>query len=256
MQPRREFSVPEDVWIHVFSFLSTREKHAVRATCCYFRELVDMYPSLWRDFCVVLSRASRYDRGFWRTLGRRHVRTAVLRGGGGESEHLRRPLDALPAVTAVAVEGWSGPDPKRQRVLLDPLVRFSRLTSLAFHNCPGPLDVVPVLRLLAPRLTRLSVCNVKLCSPAALFLATVATMRNLTRLRFHHDGAERVPLRAVHQLLGGLAGLQQLSWEMVSYRTLPDNFFSPPAGQSSRRRDVTHRFTIFWSRSKNNHTNV
>ncbi|KAJ3613627.1 hypothetical protein NHX12_019873 [Muraenolepis orangiensis] len=220
--PLRQYSLPEDVWIHVFTFLSVQEKHSVRATCRYFGDVLDQHVHLWRDFSVVLSHLSRYDRGFWRTLGRRDVRMVVLRGG--KRKHLQRLLDRLPAVTGVAVTGW--PEPQ-----LDPLARFSRLTTLAFHNSQCPLDLVPVLRLLAPQVTQLSVCNVKLRCPVVLFLGVVSTMRNLTRLLYHHDGAERVPLRAFRNLLAALPSLQHLSWEMVGYRSLPDNFFTPPAEQ-------------------------
>ena len=233
--PRQEYSLPEDVWLHVFTFLSVAEKHRVRATCRHFRDVVDKYARLWRGFTVVLSRLSRYDRGFWATLGRRDVRSVVLRGGdggsGGERKHLRRLLDALPAVTAVAVAGW--PEPR-----LDPLTRFSGLSALALHGSRCPLDLLPALRLLAPRLTRLSVCHVKLRSPAAHFVAAVAQMRRLTRLLYHHDGAERVPLRAFREMLGALPRLQHLSWEMVSYRSLPDDFFTPPAAVPAVQQEL------------------
>ncbi|CAL8283357.1 unnamed protein product [Lota lota] len=220
--PLREYSLPEDVWIHVFNFLSVQEKHSVRTTCRYFKEVIDKYVYLWKDFSVVLNHFSRYNRGFWRTLARRNVRTVVLRGG--KKKHLRPLLDALPSVTGVAVDCWSEPQ-------LDSLARFSKLDTLSFHNSQCPLDICPVLQLLSLQVTGLSVCNVKLRCPAVQFISTVSKMRNLTQLLYHHDGTERIPLRAFHDLLGGLPRLQHLSWEMVAYRSLPDNFFTPPSVQ-------------------------
>ncbi|XP_056445975.1 uncharacterized protein im:7136021 isoform X1 [Gadus chalcogrammus] len=221
--PLKEYSLPEEVWIHAFTFLSTRDKHSVRATCRYFREVLDKNVYLWKDFSVVLNDFSRYNRGFWRTLARRNVRTLVLREG--KKKYLRPLPDALPSVTGVALDYWSEPQP------LDTLARFSKLTSLSFHNSQCPLDLCPLLQLLSLQVTRLSVCNVKLRSPTVQFISTVSKMRNLTQLLHHHDGTERIPLRAFHDLLSGLPRLQHLSWEMVAHRSLPDNFFSPPSVQ-------------------------
>jgi hypothetical protein len=143
----------------------------------------------------------------------------------GKKKYLRPLPDALPSVTGVAVDYWSEPQP------LDTLARFSKLTSLSFHNSQCPLDLCPLLQLLSLQVTRLSVCNVKLRSPTVQFISTVSKMRNLTQLLHHHDGTERIPLRAFHDLLSGLPRLQQLSWEMVAHRSLPDHFFSPPSVQ-------------------------
>ena len=232
--PPKEHSLPEEVWIHAFTFLSTRDKHSVRATCRYFREVLDKNVYLWKNFSVVLNDFSRYNRGFWRTLACRNVRTVVLRES--KKKDVRTLPDALQCVTGVAVDCWSEPQH------LAPLARFSRLTSLSFHNSQCPLDLCPVLQLLALQVTRLSVCNVKLRSPAAQFIGTVSKMRNLTQFVHHHDGTERIPLRAFHDLLSGLSGLQHLSWEMVAHRSVSDNFFTPasvqqqPAGQASARQ--------------------
>ena len=226
--PLKEYSLPEEVWIHAFTFLSTRDKHSIRATCRYFREVLDKNVNLWKGFSVVLNDFSRYNRGFWRTLARRNVRTLVLREG--KKKDVRPLPDALPSVAGVAVECWSDPQP------LDSLARFSKLTSLSFHNSQCPLDLCPLLQLLCLQVTRLSVCNVKLRCPAVQFVSAVSKMRNLARFVHHHDGTERIPLRAFHDLLSGLPRLQHLSWEMVAHRSLPDHFFSPPPGQQQQQQ--------------------
>ena len=59
-------------------------------------------------------------------------------------------------------------------------------------------------------------------------------MTSLTSFLFHHDGTQRVPIKAFHALLIGLPKLRHLSWEMISYKTLPEDYFSPAVVPSDR----------------------
>uniref|UniRef100_A0A8C2YXU3 F-box domain-containing protein n=1 Tax=Cyclopterus lumpus TaxID=8103 RepID=A0A8C2YXU3_CYCLU len=45
--------LPPEVWVYVFSYLCTEEKHTVRACCRQLKRLVD-HPALWRDYTVVM----------------------------------------------------------------------------------------------------------------------------------------------------------------------------------------------------------
>uniref|UniRef100_A0A667XNS6 Uncharacterized LOC115354228 n=1 Tax=Myripristis murdjan TaxID=586833 RepID=A0A667XNS6_9TELE len=224
--PAGERRLPDELWLQVFCFLSVRDKLSVRATCRHFLQLLDGCCGLWRDFCVVLSHFSAYNRPFWRSLARRRVDSVVLRRA--RRKHLKQLALWLPDVGGITIDGWS-------EAGADELRRFARLRRLAVSGCVRPLRVLDFLLPLSQQLTQLSVCNVRLACSAADFVVAASTMTRLTSLLFHHDGSQSVPLAAFHALLR-LPDLQHLSWEMITYKTLPQDFFSPapPAGGALR----------------------
>lgn len=216
---RMERTLPEEVWIQVFSFLSTEEKHNVRRSCRYFKELVDKYASLWKDMSVVLSKFSAYNRPFWTTLCHRNISCVVVRGG--KRKNLKHLAISLPSLTTIAMENWTEEN-------VEYLKAFTNLKRLAINNSPCPMDISRALVPLSKQVTHLSVCNVKLRTPMVDFISTVSKMTNLTSLLFHHDGSQRIPVKAFHAILNGLPKLRHLSWEMIAYKTLPEDFFKPP----------------------------
>ncbi|KAM4624697.1 uncharacterized protein ACJ7VT_003240 [Polymixia lowei] len=212
-----ERTLPEEVWIQVFGFLTTREKHNVRTSCRYFKDVVDRHSCLWRDLSVVLSRFSSYNRQMWVTLRRRNVSSVVVRDG--KKKNLKQLALSLPSLSTIAIENWSEESLE--------LKQFSTLRRLAFYYSPCPLDISRALVPLSLQVTQLSVCNVKLRSPVVDFISTVSKMVHLTSLLYHHDGSQRIPLRAFHCLMNSLPKLKHLSWEMIAYKTLPEDFFNP-----------------------------
>nr|XP_040060861.1 uncharacterized protein im:7136021 [Gasterosteus aculeatus aculeatus] len=72
--------LPPEIWIHVLRHLSPADRFSVRASCKYFKHLVDQR-TLWRDWSVVLGfQRGAYNSRFWDTLRRRGVAGVVMRG--------------------------------------------------------------------------------------------------------------------------------------------------------------------------------
>uniref|UniRef100_A0A3B4TPH7 Uncharacterized LOC111226023 n=1 Tax=Seriola dumerili TaxID=41447 RepID=A0A3B4TPH7_SERDU len=223
--------LPPEVWVYVFSYLSTEEKHTLRTCCRYLRKLVD-HPSLWRDYTVVLSDLRRYTYGFWDTLRLRKLTRVAVR-------HLRRKewrrlVKFLPSLTAIVfVDGGR----LYKEKYLDNLSRFPDLRDLGVRNATWDEAMLgrTLSEQLQERLTHLSVCNVRL--PCTMeFINTVSRLVNLRYLLFHQQGegygldtVRPVPCSVFHTLLLNLKRLKHLSWGMRGEppEPLPDDYLSP-----------------------------
>lgn len=208
--------LPAELWLHVFSFLSWRDKLNIRLSCSYFRLLLDKSRHLWADFSVSLHRFSRYNRSFWRSLAERHVANVVVREG--KRKHLKQLSIWLPAVRALRLDDW------QEGVVaeLKPLHHLRRLTLTSFYT---PLKSLDFLFPLSDQLTELGLCNVQLTCTAAHLLSTLSQLTRLTRLRLHHDGNLRLP--TLSGLLADLNQLTHLSCTMITYKTISQDFFRP-----------------------------
>ncbi|XP_028250503.1 uncharacterized protein LOC114427014 isoform X2 [Parambassis ranga] len=207
--------LPAEVWQQVFSFLPWTDKLSMRGTCSHFRNLLDKSHPLWRGFCVSLQRFPRYDRAFWRSLAQRHVAAVLLRSG--KRKDLKQVGAWLPGLTALRLDDWSEGG-------VDELKVFHRLQRLTVTSCSTPLRNLDFLLPLS-QLTRLSLCNVQLTCAASGLLAALSQLTRLTSLLLHHDGSLRVP--KLSAVLAPLTELKQLSWTMVTYRALSEDFFGP-----------------------------
>ncbi|KAI3367891.1 hypothetical protein L3Q82_026222 [Scortum barcoo] len=233
MEPlMEELRLPPELWVYVFSFLSTEDKHTVRTCCRHLRGLVD-HPSLWRGDTVVLSDLRRYTYGFWDTLRRRQLTRVAVR-------HLRRKewrrlVRFLPTLSAVVfVDGGR----LYKQKYLHNLARFPELRDVGVRNATWdePLLARGLCAQLRERLTHLSVCNVRLPC-AAQFIDAAAQLVNLRYLLFHQQGegygldtVRPVPRGVFHKLLLRLNKLRHLSWGMRGEppEPLPDDYLSPP----------------------------
>lgn len=223
--------LPPEVWVYVFSYLTTEEKHTVRFCCKYLKSLVD-HPSLWRDYTVVLSDLRRYTYGFWDTLNYRSLTRITVR-------HLRRKewrrlVKFLPSLTTIVfVDGGR----QYKEKYLDALSRFPNLRGLGVRNAiwEEPVLGQNLTGQLQERLTQLSVCNVRL-PDTVQFINSVSHLVNLRYLLFHQQGegygldtVRPVPCTVFHNLLLNLKKLKHLSWGMKGEppEPLPDDYFSP-----------------------------
>lgn len=224
--------LPPEVWVCIFSYLTTEEKHTVRTCCRYLKKLID-HPSLWRDETVVLSDLRRYTYGFWDTLRHRKLTRVAVR-------HLRRKewrrlVKFLPSLTAIVfVDGGR----LYKEKYLDNLSRFPDLRDLGVRNATWdePMLGRSLSEQLRERLTHLSVCNVRLTCTVE-FINTVSHLVNLRFLLFHQQGegygldtVRPVPRDVFHNLLLNLKKLKHLSWGMRGEppEPLPDDYLSPP----------------------------
>ncbi|XP_070835506.1 uncharacterized protein [Chaetodon trifascialis] len=224
--------LPPEVWVYVFSYLTTEERHTVRTCCRYLKKLID-HPSLWRADTVVLSDLRRYTYGFWDTLRHRKLTRVAVR-------HLRRKewrrlVTFLPSLTAIVfVDGGR----LYKEKYLDNLSRFPDLKDLGVRNATWdePMLGRSLSEQLQERLTHLSVCNVRLTCTVE-FINTVSHLANLRYLLFHQQGegygldtVRPVPRGVFHNLLLSLKKLKHLSWGMRGEppEPLPDDYLSPP----------------------------
>ncbi|KAG7510713.1 hypothetical protein JOB18_029425 [Solea senegalensis] len=206
--------LPDELWLHVFTFLSWRDKLSARATCSYFRHLLDKARPLWKDFSVVLRHFSRYNHAFWRSLAQRHVGSILLRSV--KRKHLRALLAWLPALHALRLDDW------REGHVTE-LQRFRHLQHLSLTSCSVPLKNLDFLFPLSRQLTHLSLCNVQFTCASSHLLATIGQLTRLTSLVLHHDGSVRVA--TLGGVLSHLTELRHLSYTMITYKTLSRDFF-------------------------------
>ncbi|KAM4543215.1 uncharacterized protein PAE49_019633 [Odontesthes bonariensis] len=224
--------LPPELWVYVFSYLSTEEKHTVRSCCRHLKKLID-HPSLWRDYTVVLSELRRYTYGYWDTLSRRKLTRVAVR-------HLRRKewrrlVKFLPSLTAIVfVDGGR----QYKEKYLDNLSRFPELRDLGVRNATWDELILgrSLIEHLRERLTHLSVCNVRL--PCTVdFINVVSNLVNLRHLLFHQQGegygldtVRPVPRHVFHNLLLNLKKLKYLSWGMKGEppEPLPEDYLNPP----------------------------
>ncbi|XP_061843679.1 uncharacterized protein [Nerophis lumbriciformis] len=222
--------MPPELWVSVFSYLSTEEKHAVRGCCRALKKLVD-HPYLWRRYTVVLTDLRRYTFGFWDTLRQRKLTRVAVR-------HLRRKewrrlVKFLPTLTAIVfVDGGR----VYKQKYLDHLMQFPDIRDVGVRDTTWtePMLGPGLIAHLKERLTHLSVCNVSLPCTVA-FVAAVSQLGNLRYLLFHQQGygldkVRPVPREDFHHMMVRLKKLKHLSWGMRGepQEPLPDDYLSPP----------------------------
>ncbi|KAM8834089.1 uncharacterized protein ACB058_017789 [Synchiropus picturatus] len=207
---------PDELWLHVFSFLPRADKLSLRCTCGHFRQLLDSSSALWRDFHVVLRNFSRYSSHFWRSLAQRHTARVSLKLG--KKQDLRKLCARLPSLHTLRLDSWDESGVPELR-------RFAQLRHLSVTCCSKPLDSLDFLPPLSRQLTQLTICNVRLTCPTGALIDAVAQLRRLTCLVLHHDGSRRFPPPS--RVLAHLPELRRLSWSMVQYKTLSEEFFDP-----------------------------
>ncbi|KAM9322002.1 uncharacterized protein KZ484_020244 isoform 2-T2 [Pholidichthys leucotaenia] len=224
--------LPTEVWVYVFSFLSTEERHTVRLCSKDMKMLVD-HPYLWRNHNVSLSSLRRYNKGFWDTLKTRDLtRIAVQELDCREWRHLARNLSTLKSIV------FANSKRVYHEAYLDHLSHFSSLSGLGARNYTWNQRVLGqgTMEHLRHRLVRLSICNVRVPDTEE-FINCVAGLVSLRYLLLHKLGETRgpeatkpLPRESVHKLLLNLRSLRHLSLGMRGEPTelLPDDYLSPP----------------------------
>uniref|UniRef100_A0A8P4KHM0 F-box domain-containing protein n=1 Tax=Dicentrarchus labrax TaxID=13489 RepID=A0A8P4KHM0_DICLA len=199
--------LPSEVWNHVFGYLSPEDKFSVRASCKYFRKLVD-HGSLWRDWSVVLYfKNGPYNRQFWATLRRRRVASVVVRSS--KAKDWKQLALSLPALTTVVMD-------RSSRASLDCLKDFTHLKRLAIRNSCTPilLDASTVCQ--PQLLTHLSLCDVTFpTTSVGCLISAVSQFTNLTSLVCHHMGIFDETIWMLHSILTCLPKLKHLSLSIV-----------------------------------------
>lgn len=219
--------LPSEVWNHVFGYLSETDRFRVRASCRYFKKLVD-HSSLWKGWTVVLGfQNGSYNSQFWATLRRRKVSSVVMRSG--KVKNWKQLAQSLPTVTTVVVEQSS------QRGL-DSLKDFPYLERLAIRSSRSSLLLDASTVSQPEQLTHLSICDVMFPTTALNnFLSAVSQFSNLKYLVCHQVGIFKETTLMVHSLLTCLPKLKHLSLSVVHRQCTCDTIPTPipgPLGQA------------------------
>lgn len=206
--------LPSEVWLLVFGLLGVGDRLRVRAVCKDFRDLVDSC-ALWRGWTVRLRRNGRcYNKGFWQTLRRWRVSSAVL----SSLNNAANIGSNLPALTALildedcdaALEGLRC-FPKLKRLCL------KRRRSLSFER---------MFSLLPTQLTHLSVCELEKGRMSYSFFLNVSSLASLARLTslrclVCHTAFCMDPRDVLPSILRALPGLTHLSVTPPSLSVTP-----------------------------------
>ncbi|XP_026775178.2 uncharacterized protein im:7136021 isoform X1 [Pangasianodon hypophthalmus] len=211
-----EFILPEEVWVHVFHFLSTSDKLSVRSSCRFFMRLIDR-PVLWKNTTLYIGKISSFTSHSWRTLINRKIASVVgLKMNGKEWKQLAL---RLPWIHSVTVDECCVS-------ALNSLSEFKNLTRLVLRRCVCPsLTSLSTLR----ELSHLSLCEV-VCAPTSDIINALSQLNNLTSLHYHAC-SKPIPTAAFHNLLQRLPKLKQLSLKVGSNQSPVSNdaLFLPQA---------------------------
>ncbi|XP_028852216.1 uncharacterized protein LOC114799594 isoform X2 [Denticeps clupeoides] len=207
--------LPEEIWLHVFQYLSATDKGHVRTCCKHFKRLIDHH-SLWRGDVVVLKAMSSYSRMYWNALRRRRIRSVVVQKASlKEWKLIAASLPSLRSITVDLCNDVAG---------FAFLRHFAELEKLVIRRCRLPTGLAGMLAPLS-QLTHLCICEVH-CVPRSEIVSAVSRLSNLTVLHYH-EGNAPIPRQTFHDMLRCLPNLTELSlkfWTM--FGSLPDNYFS------------------------------
>ncbi|KAM8914467.1 uncharacterized protein AB9W97_009750 isoform 1-T3 [Spinachia spinachia] len=214
--------LPPEIWMHVLRHLSPTDRFSFRASCKYFKHLVDQ-GCLWRDWSVVLDfQRGAYNSRFWATLRRRRVTGVVMRGT--KAKDWKQLALSLPSLTTVVMDQSS-------HASLDCIKDFTNLKRLAIRSSSTNilLDASTVHR--PQQLTELSMCDVKF-PPAGLggFISALSHFTNLTSLVCHQIGIFEETISVIQSILNCLPELKHLSLSIVQRLFAFSNISGPKPG--------------------------
>uniref|UniRef100_A0A3P8RXP0 F-box domain-containing protein n=1 Tax=Amphiprion percula TaxID=161767 RepID=A0A3P8RXP0_AMPPE len=199
--------LPSEVWNHIFGYLSVADKFNVRASCKYFKRLVD-HASLWKDWTIILGfKKGSYNSQFWATLRRRKLSSVVVRSS--KAKDLRQLALCLPALTTVVMD-------QSAQETLNCLKDFPNVKRLVIRNSRTALLLDASTMSQPQQLTHLNMCNVTFPTTSlGSFISVISQFTNLTSLVCHQMGifGEAVPI--IHSIRGCLPKLKHLSLSVV-----------------------------------------
>ncbi|XP_052009027.1 uncharacterized protein im:7136021 [Xyrauchen texanus] len=205
--------LPEEIWMDVFGFLSSRDKLSVRSSCKAFKRLIDHW-SLWKNNVVVLKKIGAYDAHFWRTLGKRKTKSIVMQKA--TVNELQKLVTWLPWICSVTLVLCC------DATALAKLGSLKHLRRLVIRQCRCTRLANSLLSL--KRLTHLCLCEVERASISEISVA-ISQLVDLTTLYYHED-KNPIPKTVLHGMLRCLPNLKHLSLRMgPKYGILPDDYF-------------------------------
>ncbi|XP_030585898.1 uncharacterized protein LOC115780696 isoform X2 [Archocentrus centrarchus] len=197
--------LPPEIWNNVFGYLSAAEKFNVRATCKFFKTIVD-HRSLWKDWTVVLDfKNGSYNKKFWDTLRHRHVSSVVVKST--KMKHWKQLALFLPILTTVVMDQSS-------QECFSCLTGFPNMRRLVLRNNSSDLllDISRFPLFLPERLTYLSMCGVMFpTTSVSKFISVLSQFKNIESLICHQVGIVGETMWMLHSTLACLHKLKHLS---------------------------------------------
>ncbi|XP_018425113.1 PREDICTED: uncharacterized protein LOC108797911 [Nanorana parkeri] len=245
--------LPQEVLLHIFAYLSPAEKANVRATCPYFRTLVD-HPSLWKKSTIVFQSIGTFNARFWDTLQSRKITSVEVTRV--TLKQFKKMTSSLPDLTSVTMDSCL-----KGEVLqgLRPLVNLQKLHLTDCSNLMDQ-DIFSEIALFQ-QLTHLSLCRVSFSG--VLPLTSIVLLQNLYSLSLHSNEGT-VPERALQYILFRLPKLRELSlaignmnkWKLSLCFNVPDNFVSTAEEQPCISRLQLHTLELINSSCASLSTNA
>lgn len=197
--------LPPEVWNNVFGYLSAAEKFNVRASCKYFKTIVD-HRCLWKDWTVVLDfKNGSYNKTFWDLLRHRHVSSVVVKST--KVKHWKQLALFLPILTTVIMDQSS-------QECFSCLKGFSNIRRLVLRSTCSDLllDISRFPQFLPERLTYLSMCGVMFpTTSVSKFISVLSQFKNIESLICHQVGIVGETMWMLHSTLACLPKLKHLS---------------------------------------------
>ncbi|KAE8586467.1 hypothetical protein XENTR_v10021677 [Xenopus tropicalis] len=213
--------LPQEILLHIFTYLSPSEKANVRATCTYLRTLVD-HPSLWKNSTILFRSIGIFNAKFWDTLQSRKICSVEVTKV--TLKQFKKMTLSLPDLSTVRMDSCLKGE------ILQGLRPLVNLKQLHLTDCSHVSDHDIFSEIVNfQQLTHLSLCKVFFSN--ALPLTSIVLLQNLYSLSLHSkDGT--VPERALQYILFRLPKLQELSlavgnmnkWKLSLCFNRPDHF--------------------------------
>uniref|UniRef100_A0A8C6TAL2 F-box domain-containing protein n=1 Tax=Neogobius melanostomus TaxID=47308 RepID=A0A8C6TAL2_9GOBI len=216
--------LPAEVWTYVFRLLSLSDRLRVRASCKYFRDLVDS--ALWRNWTVELrSSGEEYEEDFWLMLRHLGVTSARLSSTVGYEFFLTHIAKGLPGLTTLILNIECFTEMKDLRSFIN----LERL-----HVVLHTRVRLEELSLVLPQgLMHLTVCST-FCYETAVLPAEISPDSSFKKLKslVYHCDVDSHPVDVLHFFLSSLPELQHLSLKTYSEFSYEGNISDLPPLQN------------------------
>ncbi|XP_032625566.1 uncharacterized protein LOC116818615 isoform X2 [Chelonoidis abingdonii] len=237
MRTTHLLQLPQEMLTEIIMYLPPVEKSKVRATCSFFKDLVDQ-PVVWQKSTIVLQRISAFNAEFWDVLRKRKITSVEVKEIG--LKQWQKLLRFMPGLLDVTVDSlWS-------EEILQGLQLLTDLQKLHLKTC-SRLSERNIIREVVhfQRLTHLLLCGITFLSGSELI--KIACLQNLHMLSLH-TVQKALPEKALEYVLFHLPKLRELSLSCILSKehfllclSLPDKH---PISYSSEERFLDQLSTI------------
>ncbi|XP_044868366.1 uncharacterized protein LOC123368005 isoform X5 [Mauremys mutica] len=234
MRATHLLQLPQEMLTEIIMYLPAAEKSKVRATCSFFKDLVDQ-PVVWQKSTIVLRRISAFNAEFWDVLRKRKITSVEVKDI--RLKQWQKLLRFMPGLLDVTVDSlWS-------EEILQGLQLLTDLQKLHLKTCSRLSErsvIMEVVRF--QRLTHLLLCGITFLSDSELI--KIACLQNLHTLSLH-TVQKALPEKALEYVLFHLPKLRELSLSCILSKehfllclSLPDKHPIPYSSEGISNLDM------------------